>query len=54
MADFNFGETSSLDLEYKSFVRRLYDSIKEAMPQRGLTTENNETDDSSLRYGVMT
>lgn len=52
MADFNFGETSSLDLEYKSFVRRLYDSIREALPQRRLTTEVNE-DDSSLRYGVM-
>lgn len=54
VADFNFGETSSLDLEYKSFVRRLYDSIKEALPQRGQTAEINETDDSSLRYGVMT
>lgn len=52
VADFNFGETSSLDLEYKSFVRRLYDSIREALPHRRLTTEVNE-DDSSLRYGVM-
>lgn len=52
VADFNFGETSSLDLEYKSFVHRLYDSIREALPQRRLTNEVNE-DDSSLRYGVM-
>lgn len=53
MADFNFGETSSTDLEYKSFIRRLIDSIREALPQRRLTNEMNE-DDSSLRYGVMT
>lgn len=52
VADFNFGETSSLDLEYKSFVRRLYDNVRDALPQRTLTTEENE-DDSSLPYGVM-
>lgn len=51
VADFNFGETSSLDLEYKSFIRRLYDNIRDALPQR-LTIDANE-DDSSLRYGVM-
>lgn len=53
VADFNFGETSSLDLEYKSFVRRLYDSIRDVIPRRRLNNETDEIDDSSQRYGVM-
>lgn len=53
MADFNFGETSSLDLEYKSFIRRLYDSIREALPHRRLIDDVDDTDDPSMRYGVM-
>lgn len=55
MADFNFGETSSNDLEYKSFVRRLYDSIRDALPHRRLidSEDIDDGDDPSLRYGVM-
>ena len=55
VADFNFGETSSVsDLEYKSFHRRLYDSICELLPRRGYTTSADGVEDSSLRYGTMT
>lgn len=54
VADFNFGETSSVDLEYKSFHGRLFDSIRDLLPRRGYTTEAGETDESSLRYGTMT
>lgn len=53
VADFNFGETSSVDLEYKSFYHRLIDSIREVWPQRDHATDANGTDDSSLRYGPM-
>lgn len=51
VADFNFGETSSVDLEYKSFHQRLIDSIRDIMPERNRA--NNETEDSTLRYGPM-
>lgn len=54
VADFNFGETSSVDLEYKTFYRRLVDSIRDALPRRGYSVDVNETEDSSLRYGTMT
>lgn len=53
VADFNFGETSSVDLEYKSFHQRLFDSIREIMPERSRARDGNETEDSSLRYGPM-
>lgn len=53
VADFNFGETASVDLEYKSFYRRLIDSVRDIMPQRNRPTDANGTDDSSLRYGPM-
>lgn len=53
VADFNFGETSSVDLEYKSFHRRLYDSMRELLPRRGYTSAD-DVEDSSLRYGTMT
>lgn len=53
MADFNFGETSSNDLEYKSFIRRLYDSIRDTFPHRRLIDDVDDIDDPSLRYGVM-
>lgn len=53
MADFNFGETTSVsDLDYKSFHRRLYDSIREILPRRGYTTTDDV--DDSARYGTMT
>lgn len=54
VADFNFGETSSVDLEYKSFHRRLYDSLRELLPRRGYATAADGFEDSSLRYGTMT
>lgn len=55
VADFNFGETSSIDLEYKSFVRRLIDSVRDALPSHHrLVNEVDESDDPSLRYRSMT
>lgn len=55
VADFNFGETSSIDLEYKSFVRRLIDSVRDALPtHHRLVNEVDESDDPSLRYRSMT
>lgn len=30
VADFNFGDTQSVDMEYKTFPQRLFDSIREA------------------------
>ncbi|XP_069966604.1 uncharacterized protein [Bactrocera oleae] len=32
VADFNFGETQSVDMEYKTFQQRLIDSIREVWP----------------------
>lgn len=55
VADFNFGETSSDDLEYKTFHRRLLDSIRDLMRRQPMTTNDGiESTDSSLRYGTMT
>lgn len=55
MADFDFGETSSVDLEYKTFHRRLLDSIRELIHRQPMTTnEAIESTDSTLRYGTMT
>lgn len=55
VADFNFGESSSVDLEYKTFHRRLLDSIRELIRRHPITTnEPIESTDSSLRYGTMT
>lgn len=55
-ADFNFGETQSLDMEYKTFQQRLIDSFRETLsnlrPQRH-GDDMGPVDDSSLRYGVM-
>lgn len=53
VADFNFGETSSVDLEYKSFYQRLFDSIREVWPHRNRNIDANGADESSLRYGPM-
>lgn len=50
VADFNFGETASMDMEYKTFRQRLFDSIRDFLfPHR----EENGSD-SSLEYGPMT
>lgn len=54
VADFNFGETSSIDLEYKTFYRRLLDSIREAIQRPMMNADGVESTDSSLRYGSMT
>lgn len=32
VADFNFGDTQSVDMEYKTFQQRLIDSIRDAWP----------------------
>nr|XP_014103523.2 uncharacterized protein LOC106627782 [Bactrocera oleae] len=34
VADFNFGETQSVDMEYKTFQQRLIDSIREVWPRQ--------------------
>lgn len=34
VADFNFGETQSVDMEYKTFTRRLLDSVRDLIPRR--------------------
>ncbi|XP_004535641.1 uncharacterized protein LOC101458300 isoform X1 [Ceratitis capitata] len=34
VADFNFGDTQSVDMEYKTFQQRLIDSIREVLPWR--------------------
>lgn len=58
VADFNFGETQSLDMEYKTFRQRLIDSFRETIsnlrPNRHGDDMGGSHEDSSLRYGVMT
>lgn len=49
MANFNFGETSSIDMEYKTFRQRLFDSVRELFRRRDEHGSN-----SSLEYGPMT
>ncbi|KAG4065197.1 hypothetical protein HA402_007594 [Bradysia odoriphaga] len=49
VADFNFGETASIDMEYKTFRQRLVDSVRELFGRRGDHGSN-----SSLEYGPMT
>lgn len=60
VADFNFGETQSVDMEYKTFQQRLVESIREALPARRSTSDlGPESDnsgvgiDSNLRYNSM-
>lgn len=52
VADFNFGDTQSVDMEYKTFRQRLFDSIRDVITR----TTNNATGESSssLKYGSMT
>lgn len=52
VADFNFGDTQSVDMEYKTFRQRLYDSIRDVI-NRTSTTPSGESS-SSLKYGSMT
>lgn len=53
VADFNFGESSSVDLEYKTFHQRILDSVRELI-HRPQPTDTIEPTDSSLKYGTMT
>lgn len=64
VADFNFGETQSVDMEYKTFHQRLIESIRDVLPTRRQFTRSNsdlgpEPDspgvgvDSNLRYNTM-
>lgn len=64
VADFNFGETQSVDLEYKTFHQRLIESIRDVIPTRrpfsrsssDLGPEPDSTGvgiDSNLRYNTM-
>lgn len=52
VADFNFGETSSVDVEYKTFHQRLFDSIR-TMVRRPSNSDASGSE-SSLKYGSMT
>ncbi|CAD7092863.1 unnamed protein product [Hermetia illucens] len=59
VADFNFGDSQSVDMEYKTFQARLLDSIREVIPwpRRHVdneTAESHSGDDSSIKYGSMT
>ncbi|XP_021711098.1 uncharacterized protein LOC5578012 [Aedes aegypti] len=68
VADFNFGDTSSLDddMEYKTFRQRLVDSLRNTIQlprfRLGSSGASHDGDDmspsavgeSSLRYGAMT
>lgn len=49
VADFNFGETASIDMEYKTFRQRLVDSVRDLFGRR-----NDHGSNSSLEYGPMT
>lgn len=59
-ADFNFGETTSVDMEYKTFQQRLMDSICDMLIRNhdnGSFTDEQENPggaDSNIRYGSMT
>ena len=50
MADFNFGETQSVDMEYKTFQQRLLESIIEVIPNRPVfrRMRSNSHDDSNI------
>lgn len=51
VADFNFGETASIDMEYKTFRQRLVDSVREIVVRK---PNDDQASDSSLKYGSMT
>lgn len=60
VADFNFGDTQSIDMEYKTFRQRLLESMADTFsnlrPSRRHDIDDSVHDDpdSSLRYGSMT
>lgn len=57
MADFNFGDSGSVeDMEYKSFRRRLVDSVQDVvneMRQNRSGVPTDLTGDSTVGYGSM-
>lgn len=57
VADFNFGETQSVDMEYKTFRERLYESVNNVIrrdPPNTAGGSSSSVVDSSLKYGSMT
>lgn len=53
VADFNFGETASVDMEYKTFRQRLVDDFRDFVIRRPNHIEDSGSD-TSLKYGTMT
>lgn len=53
VADFNFGETASVDMEYKTFQKRLFDDVRDIVFRRQASNDDNGSE-SSLKYGTMT
>lgn len=65
VADFNFGETQSVDMEYKTFQQRLLESICDILPSRRRFSQSSsdlgpEPDggngvgiESDVRYNTM-
>lgn len=65
VADFNFGDTQSVDMEYKTFQQRLIDSIRDVFPtHRGFSNSDPDIGpepdspggggvDSNIRYNSM-
>lgn len=53
VADFNFGDTNSVDMEYKTFWRRLVDEARDVV-RRGRPQDGDTGSETSLKYGTMT
>lgn len=53
VADFNFGDSNSVDMEYKTFGQRLYDGVRDLV-RRGRPQDADTGSESSLKYGTMT
>lgn len=53
VADFNFGETQSLDMESKTFRERLLDGIREAIDARRTPPSSELTGETGVGYGSM-
>lgn len=53
VADFNFAETASVDMEYKTFRQRLVDDFRDLFT-RHPTHADDTGSDTSLKYGPMT
>lgn len=56
VADFHFGDTASVDMEYKTFRQRLIESVRDLVAvRRAAPPDLSDTgSDSSLKYGSMT